>query len=159
MKEEKILAIKLDGGMPRLIELENNAECFSEAIGCELIDILEIDIAGTKFDAVIDDEGVYNSPDKVTAIWASPTEARHTYQTLHGTILLTHCNEEGEQTSVNMIPDMTAVYSRLISITNKLTGKATTGVLYNADVVPPTKEELLKQIFGDDCGDVAVIGA
>ena len=158
MKEEKILAIKLDGGMPRLIELENNAECFSEAIGCELIDILEIDIAGTKFDAVIDDEGVYNSPDKVTAIWGK-SDGSATYQTLHGTILLTHCNEEGEQISVNMIPDMTAVYSRLISITSKLTGKATTGVLYNADVVPPTKEELLKQIFGDDCGDVAVIGA
>lgn len=160
MKQDKILTIVLDGTEPRIVELENSCEAFCDTIGngCTMIDVVEIDVNGVTFDAIIDDEGLYNSPEKVTAIWGD-ADATTTYQTLHGTVILCHCDEEGNQESINLIPDLTAVYSNLIRITNQLTGEKNYGVAYNVGQVPPTREELLEQyreIFGKD---FQIIGA
>lgn len=158
MKQEKILTIVFDGDIPRIVELENSCASFCDELGCTMIDVVHINVGGIEFDAIIDDEGLYNSPDKVTALWGS-VDGQTVYQKLHGNIMLAHSDDEGNQTSINFASDFLAVMSSLVRITDNRNGKQTVGLVYNVGQVPPTREELLTRIFGSDHGDVEVIEA
>lgn len=90
---------------------EDRLQRYYSLLGCDLIDIVVVQIGGKSFDCICDDEGLFKD-NRVAICWQSQEPDPH----IVGKVLLCHNDGKGDETSIeeddfNLILDSLAVVS------------------------------------------------
>ena len=90
--EIKVLTLEVDyklkGIFPKVREIENSLESFYKIIGCDMIDIVQIEVEGKFFDVICDDEFLLKEK-------PVPTLFIDNENVLCGNLIFMTCDEEG----------------------------------------------------------------
>lgn len=118
----KVFFIDAETNVSKLIDIDLTLENYYKILKCRLIDITERKINGKYFDIIVDDEGLFDSSNRVSAVYEDGSPA------LVGSLII--CNHDGEGNETALSPgDICKIQDKLAIATSP------DGVKYNVVVL------------------------
>ena len=108
-KEEFVNVLRVsvvpDGEMPnytiKSLKMENTLHKLYETLGCEMVEVVTVNIDGKEYDIWCDEEALCKCPipEPVLPLDDDPTSKN--FRVLFGPVLFANCNEDGEMASLS----------------------------------------------------------
>ena len=122
----KVFFIDAETNVSKLIDIDLTLENYYKILNCRLIDITERRISGKYFDIIVDDEGLFDPSNKVSAVYEDGTPA------LVGSLIICNHDGEGNETALSS-GDICKIQDRLAIATSPGGEKYSVVVLDNKE--------------------------